>query len=128
MRSEEDELADEIADRWVETHKKSMVTYIVLVLLAEKAMWSRELEAAFRDVTAWEITERGLHRVLQRMADLDLVNFVEAVSPKSGARRKVYAITEQGWRVVELINAKGMHYDMHPKYTERARQIVHPTS
>lgn len=118
MLSEQEEFAGEIVERWVETHKKSMTTFVILVALSSKPMWSKELEQWLRQMTGWELTERGLHRILQRMARLELIRYEKTNSPKSGADRKVYGITEFGSDIASSIKINGLSYLQNDTFTK----------
>ena len=70
---EEDELKYEIVFRWAEVHKKSLTSFLIMVSLGNRSMWSKEIEVWLVRVTGWEITERGLYRTMQRMTELGLI-------------------------------------------------------
>lgn len=123
MLSEQDELAAEIVERWVETHKKSMTMFVVLVALSSQPMWSRELDQWLRKNLNFELTERGLHRTLQRMTNLDLIAYTKDRSPKSGADRKVYRITEFGTRIARSIKDSGLSYLQNEAFSKSLRNL-----
>ncbi len=123
MLSEQEEFAAEIVERWVETHKKSMTTFVILVALSGRPMWSKELEQWLGEVAGWELTERGLHRILQRMAKLELIRYEKTNSPKSGADRKVYEITEFGLGIARSIKADGLSYLQNVTFTKLSARL-----
>lgn len=113
--TQEQELAEEIVARWTESHKKSMLTFIALIGLTHQSMWSKQLETWLHEVTGWEVTERGLHRLLQRMNNLNLIDHRTQASAKSGADRKVYSATEFGRSVASMITTSGLSYLQSPQ-------------
>lgn len=121
--NQQDELAQEIVNRWTETHKKSMLTLLILVGLKEKPMWSKELQDWLNELTGWDLTERGLHRTLQRMAKIDLIEYQTANSPKSGADRKVYNITDFGREIASDIRKNSLMYLDGAEYLQRLKNI-----
>ncbi len=118
MIDEQTELATEIVDRWVNSHKKSMTTLLILVALSSRPMWAGEIRSWLDQVAGWSLTERGLHRVLQRMNKLGLVAYSRTESPKSGADRKVYEVTDFGLSIVRDIKASGLAYLKEPKFNQ----------
>ena len=123
MLGEQEEFAAEIVERWVETHKKSMTTLAILVALGSRPMWSKELEQWLAETTGWELTERGLHRILQRMTALGVICYETTNSPKSGADRKVYEITEFGSAIASSIKDDGLAYLRNDTFTKLLARV-----
>ncbi|PID31168.1 hypothetical protein CSA80_04060 [Candidatus Saccharibacteria bacterium] len=123
MFDEQADLAHEIVDRWVENHKKSMTTFLILLALSAHPMWAGELHRWLERVAGWSLTERGLHRVLQRMTNLGLIAYSRAESPKSGADRKVYAMTDFGRTVAQDIKTAGLVYVKNTEITQLYEEL-----
>lgn len=94
--SETDELLDELCNQWVENYKKSALTLVILRCLSHQPLWAKPLGSEIARITGWNMTERGLYRTLQRMTELEVIEYDKQDAPKSGAHRKMYAITELG--------------------------------
>ena len=90
------ELVDEQAYSWTEMHKKSALSYLILAALQKQPMWSKELEKYIATTTGWSISERALYRVLNRMHMQGSVEFTAESAERTGAERKVYAISPEG--------------------------------
>ncbi len=90
------ELVDEQAYSWTEMHKKSALSYLVLAALQKQPMWSKELEKYITNTTGWSISERALYRVLNRMHKQGSIEFTAESAERTGADRKVYAISHEG--------------------------------
>ena len=105
-----EELGNEITERWNEVHKKSMITLLILLALTERPMWSKELEDWCADAAGWEISERGLHRTLKRMNGLGLTSYEENDAPRTGVKRKKYALTDFGASVLKDIKKSSLKY------------------
>ncbi|TXJ06851.1 MAG: PadR family transcriptional regulator [Aeromicrobium sp.] len=116
MQGEQEEFAAEVVARWRETHKKSMTVFFILVALNTDPMWSRELATWLVNTTGIELTERGLHRTLQRMHKSGFTSVSTETSPVSGADRKVYTITPLGRSVAQKIKQEGLDYVFSPAY------------
>ncbi|MEK7599803.1 MAG: PadR family transcriptional regulator [Patescibacteria group bacterium] len=96
MDSASKDLVDEQVYSWLETHKKSGLSYAVLRLLKHKPMWSKDLTEQLTAVTGWQISERALYRLLRRMQKQGLVSHITEAAPRTGADRKVYRLTTEG--------------------------------
>ena len=90
------DLVDEQAYAWTEMHKKSALSFLILAGLSEKAMWSKEVEHYITTTSQWNISERALYRVLNRMERQGSIAFSKESAERTGADRKVYSITEDG--------------------------------
>ncbi|MCA9329265.1 PadR family transcriptional regulator [Candidatus Saccharibacteria bacterium] len=96
MSAVNQELVDEQAYSWTEMHKKSALSYLILAALQKQPMWSKELEKHIVTVTGWSISERALYRVLSRMHKQGSIEFTAESAERTGADRKVYAISPEG--------------------------------
>ncbi|MDQ5886371.1 MAG: hypothetical protein QG623_423 [Patescibacteria group bacterium] len=90
------ELIDEQVYSWLEVHKKSALSYIILLALNDADKWSQQLTEWIYDKTSWTVTEKGLYRILRRMQQTGLVGFKEVSAKRTGAKRKQYHITPEG--------------------------------
>ncbi|MFZ1249154.1 MAG: PadR family transcriptional regulator [Candidatus Saccharimonadales bacterium] len=90
------ELVDEQVYNWVEMHKKSALSFLVLLCLENNTLWSRDIEKYIRQHTGWTVTERGLYRVLSRLQRQGSIEFVAMPTVRTGAERKMYTITTEG--------------------------------
>ena len=108
--NEIDELRCEIVSRWAEVHKKSLTTLLIMVCLNRRSMWSREIQDWLTSATGWEVTQRGLHRSLQRMSDLGLIEYQSVSAARTGAERKIYQLTELGRSVAREIRTEALSY------------------
>ncbi len=108
--NEIDELRYELVSRWSEVHKKSLTTLLIMVCLNQQAMWSKEILEWLTSVTGWEVTQRGLHRSLQRMSELGLIEYELVAAARTGADRKRYRLTEFGRSVAREIRAEALSY------------------
>lgn len=91
------EWIEESVRGWVEVYKKSATTLVLLGILREHgpapAATVRDL---FVERTGWSITERGLYRTLQRLANSGLLSVTPVTVPGTGAKRKDFALTPPG--------------------------------
>jgi PadR family transcriptional regulator PadR len=116
--NEVDELRLELVSRWAEVHKKSLTTLLIMVCLSRRSMWSKEILEWLTMVTGWEVTQRGLHRSLQRMSELGLIEYEGVTAARTGAERKSYSLTEFGRSVAREIRTEALSYLTRNEFTE----------
>ena len=103
MDSSTQELVDELAYSWLEMHKKSALTHLVLTALSKQELWARDLEIWIRDNTGWSVHERALYRMLRRLEQQGVIVFRLETVERSGAERKIYTLTSTGKELLRLI-------------------------
>ena len=103
MSDEQTEFIDEQVYSWLEVHKKSALSYVILSALSKREMWSQELTEWIFNKTGWSVTEKGLHRLLRRMQQADTIDFKQIAAKRTGAKRKVFCITPNGKLVLGKI-------------------------
>jgi PadR family transcriptional regulator, regulatory protein PadR len=121
--NEVNELRLELVDRWAGVHKKSLTTLLIMVCLSRQSMWSKEILEWLTTVTGWEITQRGLHRSLQRMTELGLIEYEGVSAAKTGAERKSYSLTEFGRSVAREIRTEALSYLTRDEFTEGLKAL-----
>lgn len=104
--TEDEEWVESRIDSWVETYKKSMLTPVILRIVAERqpatvAVITAEV-AAF---TGWRITERSLYRTLKRLQETGFLHSTETPAPRTGAKRKELSLTPVGTRFLAGVRA-----------------------
>lgn len=103
---EEDELLDELVGAWVEVHKKSATTLVLLRAIAEASpVANSTIAETLAHRTGRELTERGLYRTLRRLRGLGLLAVHEQPGRRTGAQRHVYELTGRGTAYLRRIEA-----------------------
>jgi DNA-binding PadR family transcriptional regulator len=126
IMDELDELKLELVHRWAEVHKKSMTTLLIMVCLSRRSMWSKEILEWLTAVTGWEVTQRGLHRSLQRMSEVGLIQYEAVTAARTGAERKSYMLTEFGRGVAREIGTEALSYLTRSEFTEGLEALTQP--
>ena len=103
MNSSSQELVDELAYSWLEMHKKSALSYLVLDALSDNALWVKDLEKWIGEKSGWTVHERALYRLLQRLEKQGVIAFKTQAVKRTGAERKVYEITGEGETLLRMI-------------------------
>ncbi|WP_436326926.1 PadR family transcriptional regulator [Brevibacterium sp. FAM 27836] len=95
--TEEQEWLSDRIDSWVETYKKSMLTPVVLHLVARhQPTGITTILTELTRRTGWQITERGLYRTIKRLQDSGLLVSTDTSAPRTGAKRKELSLTTLG--------------------------------
>lgn len=103
MITAEQELVEEQAHAWVENHKKSALSYLILEALSTRSMWSKDIEKWVTSKSGWDISERGFYRVLSRMQKQGSIEYAVVSAERTGADRKEYSLTPEGSALLETI-------------------------
>lgn len=104
MESSSQELVEELTYSWLEMHKKSALTYLVLRACANNSLWSKELEGWINEKTGWSIHDRALYRMLRRLEHQGLISHRRESALRTGADRKVYSITREGSAILKIMD------------------------
>lgn len=95
--SESEEWVAGRIESWVETYKKSMLTPVILDLVAAHEPASiATIADGIAEATGWQVTERGLYRTLKRLQDSGLLSSTDVDAPRTGAKRKELTLTALG--------------------------------
>lgn len=104
--SESQEWVSNRIDSWVETYKKSMLTPVILTLVAaHQPATVAGIADQVSSTTGWQITERSLYRTLKRLQDSGLLTSTDVSAPRTGAKRKELSLTPLGSQFLTGITA-----------------------
>ncbi|MER8024070.1 PadR family transcriptional regulator [Glutamicibacter protophormiae] len=104
--TEEQEWALAKIDSWVETYKKSMLTPVIMMLVATNQPTTVAVVAQLiTEKTGWHITERGLYRTIKRLQDSGILQSLDVDAPRTGAKKKELSLTEAGRQLLEGMRA-----------------------
>lgn len=95
--SENEEWVSARVEAWVETYKKSMLSPVILaVIAAQPRAGVADVAERVGLATGWQVTERGLYRTLKRLEDSGLLASTDVDAPRTGAKRKEIELTALG--------------------------------
>lgn len=107
-----------VANSWKETHKKAALMTLILLTLHDKPAWSAQINASIADLTGGNLQfdQQSVHRALRRLEEHNLLIHRQEAAPGTGAKRKVYELTQSGERVLRDHLTSTMSYTRHPTF------------
>lgn len=104
--TEDQEWVEARIESWVETYKKSMLTPVILRVVADQQpVTVAGIAAAVGSATGWRITERSLYRTLKRLQESGFLFGADVDAPRTGAKRKEISLTPVGAQFLDGVNA-----------------------
>jgi DNA-binding PadR family transcriptional regulator len=110
---------------WTETHKKSALMLFILLALTRESGWSSQIRNFITTLTGGRLAvdEQSLHRALRRVEGLNLITHSDQPAPGTGAKRKIYELTDSGERVLAAYLNGPMAYTTTPLFLESAAAV-----
>jgi PadR family transcriptional regulator PadR len=83
--------------QWEETYKKGLLSFWLLLLLAQRKAYPYEVKSAINEMSQNTISadENSIYRALNRLADFGVLDS-EVVPSDTGPNRRYYFLTELG--------------------------------
>jgi len=95
------EVEEEKIESWIKEMRKGYIKLVVLMFLNEEAMSGYDIMKRIEEATLgfWRLTSGGIYPVLK---ELERKGYIKLVSfNKGGRKKKIYAITENGKRILK---------------------------
>mgnify|MGYP003403000344 CR=1 FL=1 len=102
MDNSSNELVEELAFSWLEMHKKSALSFLVLSTLKNEELWSLEIRNSIIESTGWTISDRAFYKLLKRMNSQGVIEHKLIAGKNTGSDRKVYKLTHLGIQLLKL--------------------------
>jgi PadR family transcriptional regulator, regulatory protein PadR len=93
---------DELLLKWEESYKKGLLSFWILLLLAERPSYPFEMRPLIEAISQGSISadDNSLYRALNRFAEVGIVS--SEVRPSSqGPDRRYYSLTEKGYALLK---------------------------
>jgi DNA-binding PadR family transcriptional regulator len=116
----------QVLNSWTETHKKSALALFILLALTQQPRWADQIRHFISELTGGllVVDEQSLHRALRRVEGLNLIIHTQQPAPGTGARRKVYELTQSGERVLAAYLAGPLAYVDSPSFRQAADTVL----
>lgn len=104
-----DNFEEKLLQGWEEVHKKSQLTFWILLSLKDgpKHMSDMKSFMAAKTNGLVEADDKSMYRALRRFTDVDIVSF-SLEQNQNGPDRKVYQLTEAGLRVLNSFTKRNI--------------------
>ncbi|OQY18786.1 MAG: hypothetical protein B6I34_10275 [Anaerolineaceae bacterium 4572_32.1] len=114
-----------LLEQWEGVYKKGLLTFWVLLLLHERAMYVFEMGQALETISRGAMTadERSLYRALRRF---ERAGFVESEwqSSEVGPRRRYYHLSELGTELLSRFTRRNILLFQEPDIAERLARLT----
>jgi PadR family transcriptional regulator PadR len=116
---------DALLDQWEGTYKKGLLTFWLLLLLAQRKAYPYEMKAAIQVLSQDSIRaeENSIYRALRRLAQSGIVDS-ELRPSETGPDRRYFFITDVGRELLERFTQRNIQIFQHPDVAALIQQIV----
>lgn len=92
-----------LLDTWEDVYKKGQLTLWILLALKARPMHMVDIKQFIKERTNDTLTadDKSMYRALRRFYQIELVSYHDSPSDRGGPDRKVYSLTDSGYRVLE---------------------------
>jgi len=121
----DEESLQTLLDQWESVYKKGLLTFWLLLLLAERPMYVFEMKQALAHISRGTITadEKSLYRALRRFEATGLVH--SAWRPSDvGPRRRYYQLTELGAELLRRFAQRNILIFQEPVVASRLSDLL----
>jgi len=121
----ESDRVDALLAQWEGTYKKGLLTFWLLLLLAQRKAYPYEMKAAIQVLSQDSIRaeENSIYRALRRLAQSGIVDS-ELRPSETGPDRRYFFITDVGRELLERFTQRNIQIFQHPDVAALIQQIV----
>ena len=111
--------------QWEETYKKGLLSFWLLLLLAQRRAYPYEMKDAIKDLSQNTISadENSIYRALKRLAQSGVVDS-EVQPSKSGPNRRYFFLTDLGQELLVRFVSSNILVFQHPVVADLIQKIV----
>ncbi len=115
---------DFLLSQWEETYKKGLLTFWLLLLLAQRSAYPYEMKSAIIDLSQNTISadENSIYRALNRLAQYGIVESEMRLS-ETGPNRRYFSLTDDGKELLVRFITRNIQIFQHPVVAE----LIHKT-
>ncbi len=121
----ESDRVDALLAQWEGAYKKGLLTFWLLLLLAQRKAYPYEMKAAIQVLSQDSIRaeENSIYRALRRLAQSGIVDS-ELRPSETGPDRRYFFITDVGRELLERFTQRNIQIFQHPDVAALIQQIV----
>ena len=111
--------------QWEETYKKGLLSFWLLLLLAQRRAYPYEMKDAIKDLSQNTISadENSIYRALKRLAQSGVVDS-EVQPSKSGPDRRYFFLTDLGQELLVRFVSSNILVFQHPVVADLIQKTV----
>ena len=111
--------------QWEETYKKGLLSFWLLLLLAQRRAYPYEIKDAIKDLSQNTISadENSIYRALKRLAQSGVVDS-EVQPSKSGPDRRYFFLTDLGQELLVRFVSSNILVFQHPVVADLIQKTV----
>lgn len=123
----EESYIDNLLTQWEESYKRGLLSFWLLLLLAQREAYPYEVKAAIEELSQNTISadENSIYRALNRLAESGVVNS-EVIPSESGPNRRYFFLTDLGRELLERFITRNILVFEHPQVAELIQKTISP--
>ena len=116
---------DYLLAQWEETYKKGLLSFWLLLLLAQREAYPYEIKRAIADLSQDTIRaeDNSIYRALKRLAQSGVVDS-EVRPSENGPNRRYFYLTDLGRDLLDRFITRNIMVFQHPEVANLIQQIV----
>lgn len=116
-----------LLNQWEETYKKGLLSFWLLLLLAQRKAYPYEIKAAINEISQNTINadENSIYRALNRLADYGIVDS-ELLASETGPSRRYFFLTRLGRELLTRFITRNILIFEHPAVADLIQKTISP--
>jgi DNA-binding PadR family transcriptional regulator len=118
---------DFLLSQWEETYKKGLLSFWLLLLLAQRKAYPYEMKSAIAELSQNTISadENSIYRALNRLARCGIVDSEMQLS-ETGPKRRYFSLTDAGKELLVRFITRNIQVFQHPVVAELIHKTIFP--
>jgi PadR family transcriptional regulator len=114
-----------LLNQWEETYKKGLLSFWLLLLLAQRKAYPYEIKAAINEMSQNTISadENSIYRALNRLADMGVVDS-QVIPSETGPNRRYFFLTPLGLELLTRFITRNILVFEQPDVAELIRKTI----
>jgi len=121
----EENYVNSLLTQWEETYKKGLLSFWLLLLLAQRRAYPYEIKAAIEQLSQNTISadENSIYRSLNRLQESGIVSS-EVLPSETGPSRRYFLLTDLGRELLNRFITRNILVFEHPQVAELIQQTI----
>jgi PadR family transcriptional regulator, regulatory protein PadR len=121
----EENYLDKLLAQWEESYKKGLLSFWLLLLLAQRKAYPYEIKTAIEQLSQDTISadENSIYRALNRLAESGIVKS-EILPSETGPNRRYFSLTDIGSELLNRFITRNILVFEHPQVAELIQKTI----